>query len=346
MSIGKMKNGLYYTYFRYTDWQGVRKQKKKEGFKTKKEAAAFERAFLERFASVPTVSFTTLVQAYSEDCAARLKKSSIRNHQKTIRNHIMPFFQEYTIDAITPAIVRRWHTKLLKDGMSDSMLYIANTRLRAIFNFAMRYYGLSSNPSLLAGKIGKTKKSMTFWTISEFQKVMLYVSDPYYIVCFYTLFWTGMRMGELLALTWADIDLDSGFIRIEKTYSIEGKEEYIRTPKTPESIRNIQIPSFLIAMLKEYKSRLIETDGRIFFKDHSTVRRSFIKSTDHAGVKRIRLHDLRHSHASLLIDINIPILAISKRLGHKDANTTLQTYAHLYESKNEQTMEMIERAGL
>ena len=148
------------------------------------------------------------------------------------------------------------------------------------------------------------------------------------------LFWTGLRIGELLALTPRDLDLDAGTLSVSKSFqSIDG-EEVITEPKTPKSRRVVPVPSKLAAELREYMAALYDVgqDDRLFPFTKHYFRREMLKASEAAGVERIRLHDLRHSHASLLIHLGCPVLLVSERLGHEDVQTTLRTYGHLYPS--------------
>ena len=154
-------------------------------------------------------------------------------------------------------------------------------------------------------------------------------------MAFLLLYWTGMRIGELLALTYKDIDLDKRTIFISKSYQRIDGRDIITPPKTPKSKRNITIPPFLAEELKEYTSRLygIMEDERMFRFTKSYMEHEIIKGIQKSGVKRIRLHDLRHSHASMLVEMGFTPLAIAERLGHEKIETTLNTYSHLYPNK-------------
>ena len=142
-----------------------------------------------------------------------------------------------------------------------------------------------------------------------------------------------LTKAELLALTPQDIDFDNKVIRITKSYQrLEGKD-VITAPKTPKSKRNVSMPDFLCEELKEYLGRLyglLPTD-RIFHLTKSFLHHEMTRGAGKAGVKRIRIHDLRHSHASLLISkLEVQPKLVSERLGHEKIQTTLDTYSHLY----------------
>ena len=219
-------------------------------------------------------------------------------------------------------------------GFSQTYLRTINNQLSAIMNHAVKYYGLSRNPSAVDKKMGKSKAvEMKFWTQEEFERFIPAVSDkPVSYIGFMILFWTGLRIGELLALTPADIDLEKRRLTVNKSYQrIEG-EDLISEPKTPKSRRTISLPAFLCDYIADYEKRLVglENDDRLFPYTKYFFEHEMQRGVKESGVKKIRIHDLRHSHASLLVSMGFSIKEIQQRLGHEKVETTLNTYAHLY----------------
>ena len=162
---------------------------------------------------------------------------------------------------------------------------------------------------------------------------------------FEVLYYTGMRVGEALALTLNDIDFTACTISVTKTYyRITGKD-LINPPKTAGSERTIAIPAFLVDELKEYISHLYEPDPneRIFNRRSQYVRSILQECADKAGVKQIRIHDLRHSHASMLINLGANPLLVAERLGHESPTITLKTYSHLFPSTQTEIVNKIKK---
>ena len=296
------KTGKWFAKFYYTNWQGIKKQKWKRGFATKKEALGFERDFLEKQSANPDMTFQNLYEIYMEDMAARLKQSTLLTKKAVLQTHILPFFGSKPINEIKASDVRRWQAKLmsLPNNYSQTYLKKINTELNSIINYAKRFYDLNTNPCGKAGTIGKAKaEEMDYWTYDEYIAFREGVKDKSLsYICFEVLYWTGMREGELLALSPADIDLDNKTISINRTYQrIEGKDVFT-SPKTRKSKRKIPIPDFLCQELSDYiQSRyMLDADERLFPVTKSYLSHEMIRGCKNTGVKKIRIHDIRHPY--------------------------------------------------
>lgn len=342
------KTGKWFAKFYYTNWQGIKKQKWKRGFATKKEALGFERDFLEKQSTNPDMTFQNLYEIYMEDMAARLKQSTLLTKKAVLQTHILPFFGSKPINEIKASDVRRWQAKLMSSPNNYSQTYLKkiNTELNSIINYAKRFYDLNTNPCGKAGTIGKAKaEEMDYWTYDEYIAFREGVKDKSLsYICFEILYWTGMREGELLALSPADIDLDNKTISINRTYQrIEGKDVFT-SPKTRKSKRKIPIPDFLCQELSDYiQSRyMLDADERLFSVTKSYLSHEMIRGCKNTGVKKIRIHDIRHSHASLLINQGCDALMLADRLGHEKVSTTLNTYSHLFPHKQQELVHSLE----
>ena len=342
------KTGKWFTKFYYTNWQGIKKQKWKRGFATKKEALGFERDFLEKQSANPDMTFQNLYEIYMEDMAARLKQSTLLTKKTVLQTHILPFFGNKPINEIKASDVRRWQAKLMSSPNNYSQTYLKkiNTELNSIINYAKRFYDLNTNPCGKAGTIGKAKaEEMDYWTYDEYIAFRDGVKDkPLSYICFEILYWTGMREGELLALSPADIDFDNKLISINRTYQRIGGKDVFTSPKTRKSKRKIPIPDFLCQELSDYiQSRyMLDADERLFPVTKSYLSHEMIRGCKNTGVKKIRIHDIRHSHASLLINQGCDALMLADRLGHEKVSTTLNTYSHLFPHKQQELVHSLE----
>ena len=341
MNLSKdKKTGKWLCQFYYTDWQGNRKKKFKRGFRTKSEAEAWARDFLQQQESNLEMRFDKFVEIYLEDMEARLKENTVRTKRYIIDLKILPYFGNRAINEIKAADIRKWQNELLKKGYSETYLKTINNQLSAIFNYAERYYDLQGSPCKKTGSIGKSRaEEMDFWTKEEYLQFLEGVRDkPVSYMAFQLLYWTGARIGELMALTYNDINWEQKTISISKSYQRIKGRDVITTPKTAKSNRIITLPDFLVEELREYTSKLygIMPDARMFQITKSYLTAEMLRGVKKTGVKKIRLHDLRHSHASLLVEMNFSIKEIADRLGHEKVETTLNTYSHLYPNKQAQ----------
>lgn len=336
--------GKWFCKFYYTDYTGDKRQKKKRGFGRKKDAQDWERDFLSKHAGDPNMHFRAFSELYFEDMKHRLKESTIYTKKNMFDNKILPYFQNMRINEIKPTDIRRWQNSLSeykdKNGNTYKPTYIKelNDQMVAVMNYAVAFYDLKENPCKKAGKVGKgTADEMEFWTCTEFNSFIrqLKCSSGGWMA-FMTLYYTGMRIGEMMALTLADVDFKHNTIKISKTLHRRNKKDVITPPKTPKSNRIISIPPFLSDYLIAYTNKFykLRPNDRIFPFTRGKLRYDMTQGSAKAGVKEIRLHDLRHSHVAYLIEIGIEnIFLISERLGHDSVQTTLNTYGHLYPDK-------------
>ena len=340
------KTGKWLIQYRYTDWQGKRRKSTKRGFATKREAEEWLRNFLITQKADFDMKFEDFWKIYCADMETRLREHTMRTKKYIVELKILPYFGNKRVNDITAADIRQWQNELIKMGYSPTYLKTINNQLSAIFNYAVRYYDLKSNPCAKAGSMGKSKaEEMDFWTGEEFRKFIDSVMNKRLsYMAFMILYWTGMRLGELLALNPKDVDLEKRTISITKSYQRLGKKDVITPPKTSKSKRVITIPEFLAADIKDYMDSLydLQEDDRLFPITKYYLEHEMQRGIKESGVKRIRVHDLRHSHASMLIELGFSPLEIAKRLGHEKVETTLNTYAHLYPNKQTKLAERLD----
>ena len=295
-----VKTGKWLIQYRYTDWQGNRKKSTKRGFNTKREAEEWVRQFLLSQSCDFNMKFSSFIDLYFKDCEARLKRNTVINKRYIVDLKILPYFGNKKMNEITPANIREWQNILIKEGYEPTYLKTINNQLTAIFNHAVKLYGLQSNPCHKVGSMGKKKaKEMQFYTSDEFKLFIKEVMDKREsYICFMMMYWTGVRVGELLALDVGDIDLENKTVRISKSYQRLEGEDVVTIPKTDASNRVIDIPDFLAEDLKDYLDYLYmpEASERLFNVSKYYLRRELARGAKQAGIKKIRLHDLRHPY--------------------------------------------------
>ena len=334
----------WYCKFYYTDWTGAKKQKKKRGFELKRLALDWERTFLDKQQGNPDMTFQALYEIYIEDIKTRIRETSVEGKKQLFRTRILPFFKDKPINKILPTDIRKWQNELINANYSDSYLDRLHNSLVAIFNFAVTYYNLTANPCHKAGRIGKRTVVVNFWTKGEYDTFIDTVGDIQTRTAFQVLYYSGVRIGELFALTLADIDTKNNAISVNKSFQRLKGKDVITLPKTPKSIRTITMPPFVINDLINYSKMLYElkNDDRLFPFTKHFIYNAMTRGCVASRVKRIRIHDIRHSHASLLIELGFSPLIISERLGHEKVETTLTTYSHLYPNKHNEVADKLQ----
>ena len=330
--------------FRYTDWTGKRVLKKKEGFDKKGDAQEFEREFLLKNSRSCDMSFSSLVELYRDDAEHRVREGTQDTQNSIIDKWLLPYFGELQVNEIDAVTIRNWQNEVMSainprtgKKYADTYIRSMNSRLSAILNYAVMFYNLKANPCRPAGYMGKKKAGkMKFWTLDEFNQAMAHVSNWGFRVAFQIMYWLGLREGECLALQPADILLTK-VTRIEKTHHRRKGEDTNGPPKTENSYRDTSMPDFLYDEVLRYIDALYDIDAhdRIFYFQKGTLGRALTEAANAAGVKRIRIHDLRHSHAALLVELGYSIVAVAERLGDT-VEVAMSTYSHLYPNKMEQ----------
>lgn len=337
----------------YNNWKGERKKHEKRGFTTKKEALAYEREFIAKTSKDINMGFSTFIDIYMSDLRPQLKKSTIANKENIIEFHIRPYFENMSLSEINSIHILQWQNELLglRDengkGYSQTYLRTIQNQLNAIFNHAVKYYDLPKNPCIANKKMGKSKsKEMLFWTKEEYLKFIEQMKDkPISYYAFQILYWTGIRCGELLALTREDFDLERRLLFVNKTFQVVKGEELITTPKTEKSNRQIDLPEFLCNEIQDYFDSLYKMNpkSRLFNVTKSYLHHEMDRGSKAAGVKRIRVHDLRHSSCALLIELGYSPVQIGQRLGHESVTIT-ERYSHLYPSVQRQMADKLNKA--
>lgn len=331
------KRGTWWVSVRYTNWAGQPDRKVKRGFSRERDAKAWERDFLFQQSRSCDMTVSALWELYREDDRARLRESTRDSKDSLYRTHIEPYWKDTPVNTITPADVRKWQNTLVSarkpdgDPYKPTYLRSIHSRFSALMNYAVTFYHLPANPCRASGSIGaKKRKEFSFWTLDQFNQVITYVDAPAKHLALMILFWLGLREGECLALTAADLG-DDGYFSISKTFHRRKGREFFGPPKSDNGIRYLAAPNFLIDEFRKYCGSLydLKPSDRIFYFGKSTLGRELDRAAACAGIPRIRLHDLRHSNASLLIKMGYDIPMLAARLGDS-MKVVSETYAHLY----------------
>ena len=241
MSVTRDKNtGKWMSQIRVKDWTGKEIHKKKRRFNTKKEALQWERDFISQADGSLGMKFKDFVEIYMKDAVPRTRETTYANKRYLFDKKVLPYFGEMPLSAIKPTDIRNWQNELINfrqpngRGYAPTYLRTINNQLTAAFNFAVKFYGLRENPCHKAGSMGKKNADeMLFWTNEEFKVFIKAMEDrPIGYTVFMVMYYTGLRVGELLALTPEDIDFDRHIISVNKNYQRLNGKDYIYPPKT------------------------------------------------------------------------------------------------------------------
>lgn len=343
---------------RYTDLSGKVQKHKSKKFFTKKEAQEAERLFfleLDKYRGSNDMTFKELYLAFYEYQKDKVKATT--NHTYTDRMRYMELLDNIKVKDFTIQHYEQWRKKILEYNLSNRTRNYIYKFLKSIMNFGTKWYNLNFNQ--VYNKMtnftdpNEIKKEMEFWTYEEFSKFIEVEEDLTYKIFFKTLYFCGFRKGEIRALNWNDIDFYKNTIRINKGLSdnVNGQRYIITSPKTASSNREIPLIRDLVDDLKKlqeqaktfknYKDSWFVFGNELPLGDDA-IRRHKNNNCVSAGVKQIRIHDFRHSCASLLINNSADITLVAKYLGHSKIEETLNTYSHMFKNKLNNIMGLID----
>ncbi len=341
--------GTYYAVVSlgFDDITGKRIQKKKTGFTSQVEAQKwydFTKADLSR-SSVQmnsTMSFKTFVDKYfMPDYKTRTKLQTYDVGVARLKR--LDYFFDRKLSSISPIVIQDWHNSLLKENVSMSYIYSLHQFLQIILNFAEKLGLVSRNNAKVAGNVKRSRGKVDFWTIEEFTAFIQTfnqkrVNEKLMFTVYWFLFFTGLRIGELQALTWKDIDFEEKWVYIHKSIYYRNRKNWKFTDtKTQSSIRKLYLDDDTLKYMREWKE-VQEQIGKIdfIFSDNglpivkNRVNKMLIRHAEKVNIKPIRVHDLRHSHSSLMLQLGMNDLELKNRLGHSDISITLGVYSHLH----------------
>lgn len=318
----------------------TKKRVVKSGFKTKAQAENYlakVRIEIDKGSYVyknTQVMFTAIVENFMNNYAnSYCRLNTILGYRGYLKNHLIPYFEKYKAVEITPNVIRDYIKYMQDKGLKAKTINHTINLLSGIFNKAIEGNFLNYNPVTSVKRLKLPHMEMEFLDTFDIKALLTTAKENYptFYPLLQTAIATGMRRGELLALTWNDIDFDRKLIRVNKSLNHGRAEE----TKTKNSVRNVAIPENLISVLKDWKqkapkSHIIFYNSTGGYLDPNNMAKRFFKPClKLAGVKDIRFHDLRHTYASLMISKHIPIKFIQQQMGHSSIQVTLDKYGHL-----------------
>lgn len=346
----------------YTDMCGNRKEKKSKLYLRRKHAEEAERAFLNTIQKEDitnnNISFEEVFDEWFFYKKRTIKSTTFYGLKKNLSKNILAFFKDYKLHSIKINTINSWLSWL---GKSNNTLKYQNTiigYIKELLNYAKDNYDFDSK---IIGKIQKYRietitlkkkdSEWNFWTYDEFNTFIKCVDNKLYNLIFHFLYYTGLRIGEMIALTWEDIDLEQKKLKIYKTFTNKlGNNSYsILSPKTENSIRTIDLDDQLVEMMKQHRieeEKIYGFNEKMFLFGNAkyipptTLARKLEYYINISQVKRITLHGFRHSHVSLLIFLGCDSRDVAERLGDT-VQMIESTYYHMFPSKKSETVNIL-----
>ncbi|MBG9589523.1 site-specific integrase [Cytobacillus firmus] len=349
-SIGKGKTSWHYVIELGRDMNGKRKQKRKRGFKTKKEA---QKALTEAIHAMNNGSYVEptkmLMSEYLEDWLENkqihVKKSTYQKYYWLVNSHIKPFIGYISLSKLTGLHIQQLYRSLATEKkLSNENIRNVHKVLNNALKQAVKLELIPKNVASVVEPPKATKNEIKVWDVHEVQQFLKVTQSNRYHIVYLIALTTGMRQGEILGLRWQDVDFDREVLHVRQTLSHDGIELNSHT-KTAAGTRTIALPEQVLHALKTHKiiqakeklktGELYENFDLIVSTSVGTplhprnLLRNFYSQIEKANLNKIRFHDLRHTHATLLLKKGVHPKIVSERLGHADTRITMDTYSHL-----------------
>jgi integrase len=341
---------------------GKRRRKKQRGFKTKRDA---EKALALMEAEVYKGTYfepsSMLIKEHMNDWF-KSKKNSIsiqtaNTYEAYLKNRIIPYIGNVQLAQLSPILLQNFVNELKEEGLASSSIKKIYSIIKGALDYAVNMELLPSNPITKIQLPKDSKKEIVVWDVPEIQSFQKAACLDRLYPAFYLAITTGMRRGEILGVRWKDVDLEKGMLNVRQTLSKDGRQ-FLPGAKTSAGIRSIKLSNDTIVLLKKQKTVVAkeklsygpeyEDNDLIICTSKGTpinpenLKRTFQRLIKEANVPSIRLHDLRHTHATMLLASGVNAKVISERLGHTNIKTTLDIYSHVLPSMQEEAANQID----
>ncbi|MGM0807572.1 MAG: tyrosine-type recombinase/integrase [Bacillota bacterium] len=346
---------------------GKRRQKTKRGFSTKGEAQSAAALLTTQLQSGEYIepnktNFKDFFEDFIENhYKPKVAPSTSLRAEVVLRNHIAPSLGNIQIQNLKAVHLDKFYSEKLKEGLAHSYIRMMHDLISMTLDKAVLWEMIPKNVAKNAEPPKRKKSKFDVWTLSELETFLEGIKHIRYYQLYLLAAHTGMRKGEVIAIRWKDLDLEKGYVRVSRTFTFDNFKPTFTTPKTESSIRNIKLPESVLKEMKAYRIRKKEeclSLGVPFNEDDlifttrtgnpvmpSQVQKDFDKWIKKLELSPIRFHDLRHSHATILIlELNVNIKAVSERLGHSNIKMTLDTYSHVLPQTEESLAETLDAA--
>lgn len=335
----------WYFKVRYKDMYGRNKQKLKRGFKKRKEAIQAEAEFISSIKN----SFSdevTFDEVFNHNIThKKLKEKTIRRRTNEYNKHIKPFFGHMKVKDLNAQHVMDFKSRLENHFESLNSARTVYSNFKILINHSVKFFGLKVDPSILVEPIQRVRPKINFIKRDEFEELVKEFELHYYKELTRLLFYTGLRIGEALALTWNDIDLEKSQLYVNKT--LDTRTRTPGPPKTAGSEGYVPFPSFIRNMLSEIKKESAEkiygfNEDLYVFGGINPYHYNHYHIKFKSVFPNLRIHDLRHSYASYLINKGVDIYLVKELMRHDDIKQTANTYGHLYVERKQEVMSVFD----
>lgn len=350
---------------------GKRRQHWRSGFKTKGEA---QRALSEAlskleqgtFVEPSKVTVAEYMKQWIPSIEMELRPRTLASYRLNVETHIIPRLGHFRLQALSPTHIKSFYSDLLSEGRSDgsgglsprTVQYVGTILGRALRDAESQRL-IQRNPAAAVRKPkpSSRKASINTWTGEELRRFLDAVKDERIFPVLLLAATTGLRRGELLGLTWRQVDLDVGRLRVVQALVVVGGEFRLTPPKRESSVRSIAVDPTTVEVLRRWRKRQHEerlawgpaydNQDLVFSREDGSpinpdwLTRKFAALVRQVNVPPIRLHDLRHTHATLALQANVHPKVIAERLGHSSVMITLDTYSHAIPSLQEEAAEKV-----
>ncbi|MGG0753745.1 tyrosine-type recombinase/integrase [Brevibacillus laterosporus] len=346
---------------------GKRKQKTVSGFNTQKEAEkACNEMINQLYKGTYIESTNTTLKDFIAEWLETHAKQMIRlntyeNYSRAVHKRIIPGLGHHQLQKLSPLHVQKFYGDLLDEGLSPKYITYIHAILRKALSLAVRWELVTKNSAELANPPRISREIRATWDLDQTNKFLQSAkvdSIQYYIIYLLALY-TGMRRGEILGLRWKDVDLSEGKISVAQNLSYTVNKGLIfQEPKTRSSKRLIAITDIVVEELKKYKAEqsklrqlfgesyedldlvVCNANGKPIHPRNLTTH--FNKLVKAVAIPKIRFHDLRHTHATLMLQLGEHPKIVSERLGHSGIEMTMDTYSHVLPNMQKEAAQRFE----
>ncbi|MBU4640108.1 site-specific integrase [Bacillus toyonensis] len=335
----------WYFKVRYKDMYGRNKQKLKRGFKKRGDAILAEAEFVASIKDAFTDE-VTIDEVFEHNITFKTyKPKTIRRRTNEYNLHIKPRFGHIKIKDINTQQVLDLQKHLINTLNSPESARTIYSNFKVLMNHAKRFYNLRYDPTLQVPTMPRGKKRIDFIKREAFDKRVQKINMHYYKELTILMFYTGLRIGEALALKWNDIDLDERQISVNKSWSLN--ERVLTSIKTNASEAIVPIPNLLVEMLDGIKKESVKkihgfNEDYFVFGGITPYHYSHYHKKYKEMFPELRIHSLRHSYAAYLINKGVDIYLVKELMRHENIKETADTYGHLYIERKQKAMSVFD----